>query len=62
MANVVTAQVNQTAADLKTMARAALDNAEEITTLKAKLAAPESKENNQNSANQVTTQVKQTNP
>ena len=62
MANAVTAQVEQTAADTKIAAQAALDNAEEIAALKAKIASLESKENNHNCANQVTTQAKQTNP
>ena len=62
MANAVTAQVEQAAADTKIATQAALDNAEEIAALKAKIASMESKENNQNCANQVTTQAKQTDP
>ena len=60
MVNVVTVQVEQAASDRKIAAQAALDNAEAIATLKAKIAEVESKENNQNCANQVTTQAHQT--
>ena len=56
IANTVTEQVQQNAADTKVAAQAALENDQTIALLKAEIAALKvGKENNKNAANQVTT-------